>query len=96
MNSISKLLAVIDAYQSARALSVSRTSFLVFGDGKVIGGLKSGTRDITTGRLESAIAWLSENWPENAEWPESVERPESSNLLPAATEPSPSTTEAAQ
>jgi hypothetical protein len=96
MNAIEQLLAVSSAYRDARGLSVSRTSFLVFGDGKVLKELGAGERDITTRRLEGALRWFSENWPDGAEWPAEVSRPERVSEERAAPAPSPFTAEPAR
>lgn len=75
MKLIDQLLSVANAYRLARGLSTGRVSFLVFGDGKVLGALERDGRDITTRRLEAAVQWFSANWPESAAWPEGVTRP---------------------
>jgi hypothetical protein len=82
MTLIEKFLAVVAAYRAEKKVSTSRLSFLVFGDGKVLGGLTDGRRDITTRRLEAALSWFSKNWPERAVWPDGVARPECSDKRP--------------
>jgi hypothetical protein len=47
----------------------------MFGDTKKIAQLEAG-KDIQVTRLEKAIQWLSDNWPEGAEWPREVMRPD--------------------
>ncbi len=63
------LLNLSELYASARGLSISRVSTLVFADGKVLTRIAGGG-DITTGRFESAICWFSNNWPDGEPWPE--------------------------
>ncbi len=63
------LLNLSELYASARGLSISRVSTLVFSDGKVLTRI-SGGGDITTGRFETAICWFSDNWPEGEPWPD--------------------------
>lgn len=46
----------------------------MFGDNKKLKALEDGA-DIQVRRLEQAMAWLSEHWPEGAEWPPGVQRP---------------------
>lgn len=74
MNQIEHLLAVADAYKTALRVEDVRVSTRVFGDSKKLGALRTGA-DITVSRFNSAMAWFSDNWPENAAWPRSVNRP---------------------
>lgn len=75
MTLLDALLAVSGRFCEARGLSAARTSTLVFGDGKVLTRLAEG-RDLTTRRLELAMQWFSDHWPEDkATWPPSVPRP---------------------
>ena len=81
MSMIDSLIQVSDAYREAlalggRKLSTARLSTLVFGDGKVLPELAAKSRDITTGRLETALVWFSANWPADAAWPKGVARPD--------------------
>lgn len=69
-----KLICVADAYATARGLSRSRVSTIVFNAGMALDRIASG-RDLNTGNWERAMRWFSENWPEGAEWPVAVERP---------------------
>ncbi len=71
----SQLLTVADAYASARKLSRSRVSTIVFNAGLALDRIASG-KDLTTGNWERAMRWFSENWPDGAEWPSSVKRPD--------------------
>ena len=72
---IQRLLAVIDAYETGDPIKDTTLSFRVFGDSKTIGLLRGGA-DITTGRLQRAMEWLSDHWPENGAWPDDVHRPD--------------------
>jgi hypothetical protein len=74
MTLIDQLLRVADQYGQASRLSPSRVSTIIFNDGKILRKLGEGG-DITTSRLERALQWLSDNWPEGAEWPDGVPRP---------------------
>lgn len=69
-----QILTVARAYCDARVLSPSRVSTLVFNDGKKIGLIEGGA-DLQTSKFEQAMAWFSDNWPENAKWPSDVPRP---------------------
>lgn len=68
------LLQLAERYAAARGLSISRVSTLAFSDGKVLTRI-SGGGDITTGRLEAAVCWFSDNWPDDVDWPLNVPRP---------------------
>lgn len=75
MRMIDQILTVANAYRGARGLSLSRTSTLVFNDGKKLDAIANGA-DLATSRFEGAMAWFSANWPEGAEWPQDIARPE--------------------
>jgi hypothetical protein len=76
MNTLrAQIIAVADAYCSARRLSRSRVSTIVFNAGLALDRIASG-KDLTTGNWERAMAWFSRNWPEGAEWPLGVARPD--------------------
>lgn len=75
MENITTLFDIVEAYRKARELSDARVSTLVFNDGGKIKSLREGT-DIGVRRLQRAIQWFSDNWPENAVWPLSVARPD--------------------
>lgn len=81
MIQIAHLLSVADAFQKASPVSDTTLSFRVFKDSKKLGALRAGS-DITTGRFNDAMAWFSENWPEQGVWPETIPRPEP--VAPAA------------
>ncbi len=70
----SQLLTVADAYASARKLSRSRVSTIVFNAGLALDRIASG-KDLTTGNWERAMRWFSDNWPDGADWPPTVSRP---------------------
>lgn len=76
------LIQLSERYASARGLSISRVSTLVFADGKVLTRISKGG-DLTTGRFEAAISWFSANWPEGAAWPAEIDRPVSIVNSPA-------------
>jgi len=69
-----QLLVVIEAFAAARILSVARVSTMAFNHGTMHQRLVEGA-DITVGRLELAMQWFSDNWPDGAAWPEGIARP---------------------
>lgn len=73
---IEDLLCVVAAFNAARKISDGRSSTLIFGDGTRIKHLRCGG-DMGVRRLQRALLWLSENWPDGAEWPADVVRPAS-------------------
>ena len=74
MSGIEQLLSVARGYAESEEIPLSTVSSRVFNDGKKLTALESGA-DLTVGRLERALTWFSENWPEKAEWPSDVPRP---------------------
>ena len=70
----SQLLKVADAYATARGLSRSRVSTIVFNAGMTLDRLASG-KDLTTGNYEKAMHWFHRNWPHGVRWPTGVSRP---------------------
>jgi hypothetical protein len=73
------LLNLIDLYAEAKSLSSSRVTTIVMNSGSVYRSLKEG-KDITVGRVESAIKWFDAHWPDDLPWPEGLARP---SLSPA-------------
>lgn len=74
MGTIAQLLALAAIYGRAKGISHWRVSQLVFNDGKKLAALEGGKR-ITTERLDVAMQWFSDNWPQAAAWPEEIARP---------------------
>jgi hypothetical protein len=79
MTPIDQILAIADAFASAKGLSESRISTLVFNDGKRLKDLRENDRDLGTKVFARAMQWFSDHWPEGAEWPEGVARPDQSH-----------------
>jgi hypothetical protein len=74
MDGIARLIRVAAEYGSALSLERSTVSWRLFGDSKKLDGLVGGA-DIQVRRYETAMVWLSDNWPVDAVWPEGVARP---------------------
>jgi hypothetical protein len=74
LESSAPLVAVIDAYREATKVSDTRVSSRVFGDGRMVTRLRTGS-SITVERYAKAMRWFSANWPINAKWPKGVRRP---------------------
>lgn len=78
---IQNLIDVAEAYGSATGLRPQTVSSRVFRDTKKLPAILTGS-DISTRRLEAALVWFSNHWPDGAEWPKSVKRPERSDSNP--------------
>jgi hypothetical protein len=74
MLKVADLLAVADAYKRALHLEDVTVSHRLFGDSKKLGALRQGA-EITLGRFNASLQWLSEHWPEGVKWPQHVARP---------------------
>jgi hypothetical protein len=74
MNSITQLLAVVDAYAQATGRSEARVSALFFGAGHRVKRIRAGG-DIGTRQVTMILKEFSVRWPEGAEWPADVPRP---------------------
>ena len=74
MNIRQHLVTLIDAFAAARGVSGSRVTTLAMGSGNVYRTLTEGG-NITLDRVENAIQWFSDNWPEGTDWPEGLSRP---------------------
>ncbi len=73
MDSIEQLLSVARKYAELENVGLSTVSSRAFDDGKKLGAIEAGA-DIQVRRLERAMQWFSDNWPD-ASWPAGVARP---------------------
>ena len=73
MSGIEQLLRVARAYAEIEGVPLTTVSSRALNDGKKLGALEGGA-DINVSRLERALAWFSEHWPDG-EWPSDVPRP---------------------
>ena len=74
MNARQHLLTLIDTFAEAKGVSGSRVTTLAVNSGSVYRFLREG-KDITVGRFETAVRWLSDNWPDGVLWPDGIARP---------------------
>ena len=74
MNTLNALFALVDAYCGHVGIAEATLSSQLFSDGKRLKALRVG-KDVGARRLERAIRWLDEHWPDGCEWPEGVMRP---------------------
>lgn len=68
------VILVAAEYGRAIGLKDGRVSTLVFGSGDRLKRLREG-RDGLSEKLEAALQWFSDRWPETVPWPEPVLRP---------------------
>jgi hypothetical protein len=73
MSGIEQLLTVARRYAELEQVPLTTVSSRALNDGKKLTALESGA-DINVGRLERAMRWFSDNWPDG-EWPADVPRP---------------------
>ena len=85
MNSTAQILRhLIKAFAEATGRATSTISRLSTGSGQTysrIGLIKKDGRPahrISTDRVERAIIWIDQNWPDDTEWPEGIHRPSKS------------------
>lgn len=84
-----QLIRTFKAYCTAVGRSEARVSTLLFGSGGRWTRLLA-DGDVTTGRWERAMLWLSDHWPDGAEWPAGITRPRpSSDVAPLDCSPEP-------
>lgn len=83
MNQIQQMLRLIDVFAAARGISTSRVTTIVFNSGAMYQRLSAGA-DITVGRIERAMQWFSDNWPDDLDWPDGIARPARKPAIAAA------------
>lgn len=74
MTGTEQLLTVARVYAAAEGVRLKTVSWRALGDSKKLGALEVGA-DIQVGRLDRALRWFSEHWPD-APWPDDIPRPE--------------------
>lgn len=82
MSGIEQLLLVARRYAEIEGIPLTTVSSRALNDGKKLGALESGA-DINVGRMERALQWFSDNWPDG-DWPGGVDRPFGSTVLDEA------------
>lgn len=76
LNLREQLVLLARSYGVAKRLSLSTISTTVLSNGLILSRMADGEADVTTARLEGAMKWFSDNWPEGTPWPEGIARPE--------------------
>ena len=72
-----RLVELLDLFAEHTGRSVSTVSRHATGSGDTVARLRRGGT-ITTRRLDRAIRFLSDNWPDSVAWPADIPRPASS------------------
>lgn len=67
-------LSLVEIYCRTSGLAEATVSTRIFNDGKAIEQIRKG-RDVGVNRLDTAVRWLSDNWPAKTPWPAGVSRP---------------------
>ncbi len=75
-NTADRLVALLDLFAEHTGRSVSTVSRHATGSGDTVARLRRGGT-ITTRRLDRAIRFLSDNWPDSVAWPADIPRPAS-------------------
>lgn len=78
MSGIEQLLTVARRYAEIEEIPLSTVSSRALDDGKKLKALEDGA-DINVGRLEKALRWFSDHWPDG-DWPSDVPRPVSTEV----------------
>lgn len=74
MLTVAALTSVVSVYCQSSGLAEATVSSRLFNDGKRLSEVRRGA-DIGIRRVERAMQWMSENWPDGADWPGDVPRP---------------------
>ncbi|WP_246725535.1 hypothetical protein [Beijerinckia sp. L45] len=75
MSAFHDLFVLADAYADATGLAEGTVSDRVLKGGNRLRDLRAGKGDIGIRRLEQAIKWFSNHWPEGVDWPDTIDRP---------------------
>lgn len=74
MVNIDQFLELADTYAEKMQLAESTVSTRIFNDGKRLRMLRDGN-DVGIRKVEDAVKYFSENWPEGVAWPKRIPRP---------------------
>ncbi|WP_127071821.1 hypothetical protein [Pelagibacterium lentulum] len=70
-----RLLAIVQVYCAATGMTREQVSYQVFRDQRRLGRMAEGEASITVRSFDSALIWLSANWPATEQWPDYLHRP---------------------
>ncbi|TDP46036.1 hypothetical protein DES42_104117 [Zavarzinia compransoris] len=72
---IASLLALAEAYASARNLALSSVSLYAARNGALLPRLRAGADGLTIRRRDAIVQWFSDHWPTDLDWPHGIPRP---------------------
>jgi hypothetical protein len=76
MVTIDEFLKLTETYAKALDVPLTTVSFRLFNDGKRLDMLRDDdSRDVGIRKVEGAVQYLSDNWPERTAWPKGIDRP---------------------
>lgn len=74
MDTVATIFRLSDLYCAHRGCAEATLSTRLFGDGKRLGAIRSGS-DVGVRRAHRALAWFAANWPADLKWPDDIVRP---------------------
>ncbi|CAI3960627.1 unnamed protein product [Commensalibacter communis] len=72
---IEKFILLCSLYCEYKKISASTLSNRVLNNGSTLKKIIAGDSSMTYRKLQEAIKWLSDHWPEDQQWPDYIERP---------------------
>lgn len=72
---VADIVRLADVWCDATGATRSGLSRSLFNRGGQLEALDAGRRDLNTRSAETAIVWLSANWPADTAWPADITRP---------------------
>jgi len=75
MNLLAALQNLVDRYMALTGASLGSVSNRIFSDSKRLDRAFSGKAQLTIRSFETAVLWLSTNWPDGQAWPDGIDRP---------------------
>lgn len=77
MVDIKQFFKLVEAYAELTGLAEATISKRLFNDQKRISMLRDDEgRDVGIRKVEKAVEWLSDNWPDGEKWPKDLPRPD--------------------
>jgi len=75
MASMDQFFRLVERFAEAKGITESTASVHLFNDGKRLRLLREGG-DLGVRKMEDAIQYLSDHWPEGTGWPREIKRPD--------------------
>lgn len=74
MVTIEHFFQLVERFAEGKGLSESTVSLRLFNDGQRLKLLREGG-DLGVRKVDTAIQFMSDNWPEGVAWPRHIKRP---------------------